>query len=230
LYKVRFECRNRYLNNLKDFLKYQSTNQQILNSIIILLIVSLSFLAFISAKYEIIPTEARTESFVDNTNNLEISLTAPETWNSGTLSVTIPKLDWKLYSLITASDDASSFFVVMNLPSLVNLVLPLGQGTGMMSEFLKKYVSLKSEFEVKMSDGSSEHAYLIGVTPKQIEELVSLPSPLNRPIDVVLIFKENLGSSYLITYGTSSGKLEQFQHQFQSILNSITFKNTKWYN
>jgi hypothetical protein len=153
-----------------------------------------------------------------------ISLTAPETWNSGTLSVTIPKLDWKVHSLITASDNASSFFAVMNLPSLVNLMLPLGQGTGMMSEFLKKYVNLKSEFEVTMSDGSSEHAYLIGVTPQQIKEHFLLHSTLNRSIDVVLIFNEHLGSSYLITYGTSSGNLEQFQHQFQSILNSITFK------
>ena len=224
MYKVRFECRNRYLNNLKDFLKYQSTIQQILNSIIILLIVSLSFLTIISAKYEIIPTEARTENFVDNTNNLEISLTAPETWNSGTLSVTIPKLDWKVHSLIAASDDVSTFFVVMNLPSLVNLVLPLGQGPGMLSEFLKNYVSLKSEFEVTLSNGSSEHAYLIGVTPKQIEEISSLHSSLNRSVDAVLIFKEYLGSSYLIAYGTSSGKLEQYQHQFQSILNSIIFK------
>ena len=178
----------------------------------------------ISTKCQLTPTEARTERFIDNTNNLEISLQAPETWNSGSLSATILKLDWKVHSLITASDDVSTFFVVMNLPSLVNLVLPLGQGTGMLSEFLKNYVSVKSEFEVTLSDGSSEHAYLIDVTPKQIEEISSLHSSLNRTVDAVLIFKEYLGSSYLIAYGTSSGKLEQFQHQFQSILNSITFK------
>ena len=89
-----------------------------LSIIIFLLIGSLSFLFVISAKYLQIPTEARTESFVDTTNNLEVSFEAPNYWNSGTLSATIPKLDWKVHDLITASDDATTFFTVTSLPSL----------------------------------------------------------------------------------------------------------------
>ena len=196
-----------------------------LSIIIFLLIGSLSFLFVISAKYQQIPTEARTESFVDTTNNLEVSFEAPNYWNSGTLSATIPKLDWKVHSLITASDDATTFFTVTSLPSLVNLMLPLGKGSGILSEFLKHYASLKSEFDVTFNDGSSEHAYLISVTPKQIEEISSLRSSLNRSVDAVLIFKEQLGITYLIVYGINSGKLEQYQQEFQSILNSIIFKS-----
>ena len=71
----------------------------------------------ISAKYLQIPTK-RAPEFVDNTNNLEVSFEAPNYWNSGTLSATIPKLDWKVHSLITASDDETTFFTVTSLQSL----------------------------------------------------------------------------------------------------------------
>ena len=127
----------------------------------------------------------------------------------------------EVHPLITASDDATTFFTVTSLPSFTNLMLPLRQESGILSEFLKHYASHKSEFDVTLNDGSSEHAYLISVTPKQIEEISSLRSSLNRSVDAVLIFKEQLGITYLIVYGTNSGKLEQYQQEFQSILNSI---------
>ena len=114
----------------------------------------MSFLFVISAKYQQIPTEARTESFVDNTNNLEVSFEVPNYWNSGTLFATIPKLDWKVHNLVTATDDATTFFAVTSLPYLTNLMLPLGQGSGILSEFLKHYATLKSEFDVTFNDGT----------------------------------------------------------------------------
>ena len=104
-------------------------------------------------------------------------------------------------------------------------MLPLGKGSGILSEFFKTLCQPKSEFDVTFNDGSSEHAYLISATPKQIEEISSLRSSLNRSVDAVLIFKEQLGITYLIVYGINSGKLEQYQQEFQSILNSIIFKS-----
>ena len=104
-------------------------------------------------------------------------------------------------------------------------MLPLRKESGILSEFLKHYASLKSEFDVTLNDGSSEHAYLISVTPKQIEEISSLRPSLNRSVDAVLIFKEQLGITYLIVYRNNSGALRTIPTRVSEILNSIIFKS-----
>ena len=44
--------------------------------------------------------EARPEQILDNTNNnLKISMDVPDSWNSGTVSETISKLNWRLNGL-----------------------------------------------------------------------------------------------------------------------------------
>src|SRR5262245_34727987 len=82
---------------------------------------------------------ARTESFVDTANNLEISMEAPESWNSGTISETIAILNWRFTALNAVNNDASGIFVVGNL-----LPLPLDQGekSEALSLLLSQYVTI----------------------------------------------------------------------------------------
>ncbi len=65
--------------------------------------------------------EARNEQLFDtNNNNLKISMQAPDNWNSGIVSQTVSKLNWRLNGLTATNDDLSAFFVVINLPLLAN--------------------------------------------------------------------------------------------------------------
>lgn len=66
--------------------------------------------------------QARSEGFTDTNNNLQVSLEAPDDWNSGMISATIHNLGkWRSYGAAATNDDLSAFFVIINLPSLANL-------------------------------------------------------------------------------------------------------------
>src|SRR4029078_4460843 len=85
-------------------------------------------------------TDARSEQLVDsNNNNLTINMQAPDNWNSGIVSQTVAKLNWRLNGLTATNNDLSGFFVVVNLPSLANFALPLGQKTGLLSWIISHY-------------------------------------------------------------------------------------------
>jgi hypothetical protein len=94
-------------------------------------------------------TEGMTEQLVDSTNNnLGISMEAPDSWNSGTVSENIADLNWRLNALNTINGDTNAFFVVINLPSLANFALPLGQKTGLLSLLLSQYVTINRESDI----------------------------------------------------------------------------------
>jgi len=62
-----------------------------------------------------------------------ISMEAPDFWNSGIISQTVSSLDWRLNGLDAMNDNMGAFFIVVNTPSVVNMALPLGQKTGILS-------------------------------------------------------------------------------------------------
>ncbi len=70
----------------------------------------------------------------------------------------------------------SAFFIVVNTPSVVNMALPLGQKTGILSLLLSQYVTINDESDLTLSDGSAAHRYSISITPAQLHRL-------NAPID-----------------------------------------------
>ena len=78
--------------------------------------------------------QARIEQFYDNNNNLTVSIEAPDDWNSGTASATIVNLDWRGSGLATTTIDGTAFFAMINLPPIANLVLPVGQLTGLLQQ------------------------------------------------------------------------------------------------
>ena len=133
--------------------------------------------------------QARTEEILDSgNNNLKMSMQAPNDWNSGIISQTVAKLNWRLNGLTATNDDLSAFFAVVNLPSLADLALPLGQKTGLLSLIISQYVTINNESDVKLSDGSSGHLYSFSVTPEQLHHL-NVPS--DKGFDGVLITTKN---------------------------------------
>ena len=99
-------------------------------------------------------TDARNEQLVDsNNNNLMINMQAPDNWNSGIVSQTVAKLNWRLNGLTATNDDLSGFFIVVNLPSLANFALPLGQKTGLFSWIISHYATIDNESDVTLTDG-----------------------------------------------------------------------------
>ena len=53
-------------------------------------------------------TDARNEQLVDsNNNNLMINMQAPDNWNSGIVSQTVAKLNWRLNGLTATNNDLS---------------------------------------------------------------------------------------------------------------------------
>ena len=53
-------------------------------------------------------TDARSEQLVDsNNNNLMINMQAPDNWNSGIVSQTVAKLNWRLNGLTATNNDLS---------------------------------------------------------------------------------------------------------------------------
>src|SRR5207249_3332425 len=73
--------------------------------------------------------KARTEEFTDS--NTQVSLQAPDSWNSGTAAATIHNLNWRAAGLAVTNDDGTAFFVILNSPALVNTILPIGEKTGL---------------------------------------------------------------------------------------------------
>ena len=158
---------------------------------------------------------ARTESFVDSGNNLEISMEAPESWNSGMISETIAILNWRLNALNAVNNDASAIFVVGNLPPL-----PLDQKSEVLSLLLSQYVTINTETDITFNDGSSGHEYSISISPDQLSQL---GVPLNKTIDATLISTEQKGGKYFILYGTQMESKEGFEDLFQTMLQSVKF-------
>jgi len=88
-------------------------------------------------------TDARYEHLVDsNNNNLIMNMQAPDNWNSGIVSQTVAKVNWRLNGITATNDDLSGFFIVVNLPSLANFALPLGQKTGLLSWIISHYATI----------------------------------------------------------------------------------------
>lgn len=77
---------------------------------------------------------------------------APDNWNSGIVSQTVAKLNWRLNGLTATNNDLSGFFIVVNLPSLANLALPLGQKTGLLSWIISQYATINNESDVTLTD------------------------------------------------------------------------------
>jgi hypothetical protein len=161
------------------------------------------------------PVNARTESFVDTGNNLEISMQAPDSWNSGTLSETIATLNWRLNALSAVNNDASGLFVVGNLPPL-----PMDQKFEVLSLLLSQYVTINREDDLAFNDGSSGHEYSISISPDQLSHL---GVPLNKTLDAVLISTEQKGGKYFVLYATQLESKREFEDLFQNMLHSVKF-------
>jgi len=165
--------------------------------------------------------EARTEQILDNTNNnLKISVETSNSWNSGTISETISKLNWRLNGLNAVNGDGSAFFAIANLPSLANFALPLGQKTGLLSLLLSQYVTINREYDITLRDGSSGHKYSISATADQLHKV---NIPINQGLEAVLITTQQRGITYVIAYATHLGRMGEFEGIFQNILNSVRF-------
>jgi hypothetical protein len=166
--------------------------------------------------------KARTEEFTDSNNNLHVSLQAPDNWNSGTASATVHNLNWRASGLAATNDDGSAFFVLLSLPPLANMMIPIAEKTGLFSTLLSQYVTLNSQYDVTFN-GYSGHAYSISATSDQLSRLPSFPTSINKEFDAVLITTQQQGSTYLILYATSLGRMGDYQGVFQNILSSVSF-------
>jgi hypothetical protein len=158
---------------------------------------------------------ARTESFVDSGNDLKISMEAPDSWNSGTISQTIATLNWRLNALSAVNDDASGLFVVGNLPPL-----PLDQKSEVLSLLLSQYVTIIRETDITFNDGSSGHEYSISISSDQLSHL---GVPLNKTIDAILISTEQEGGKYFVLYASHQESKTEFEDLFQNMLHSVKF-------
>jgi hypothetical protein len=161
------------------------------------------------------PVNARTESFIDTGNNLEISMQAPDSWNSGTLSETIATLNWRLNALSAVNNDASGLFVVGNLPPL-----PMDQKFEVLSLLLSQYVTINREKDLTFNDGSSGHEYSISISPDQLSYL---GVPLNKTVDATLISTEQRAGKYFALYATQAESKREFEDLFQNMLHSVKF-------
>ena len=169
-------------------------------------------------------TDARSERLVDNTNtNLVISMQAPDNWNSGIVSQTVAKLNWRLNGLTATNNDLSGFFIVVNLPSLANFALPLGQRTGLLSWIISHYATINNESDVTLADGSSGHLYSISVSTDQLHHL---NAPIDKGFDGVMITTKQQGGTYIILYAAQHGRMGEFRDTFTNILHSISFRKS----
>jgi hypothetical protein len=169
-------------------------------------------------------TDARNEQLVDsNNNNLMINMQAPDNWNSGIVSQTVAKLNWRLNSLTATNNDLSGFFIVVNLPSLANFALPLGQKTGLLSWIISHYATINNESDVTLADGSSGHLYSISVSTDQLHHL---NAPIDKGFDGVMITTKQQGETYIILYAAQHGRMGEFKDTFTNILHSVSFRKS----
>ena len=186
-------------------------------SLILLLIGGILF----NVGFSLQVAQARNEQIADTTNNnLMLSLTAPDNWNSGIISQTISNLGWRLNGLDAFNGDMSAFFVVVNSPSDTNIVLPLIQKSGILSIILSQFVTIKSEKDITLNDGSEAHLYSIFITPEQLHRL---NAPVNTGFDAILITTKQHDTTYIVAYASQLGRLSEFDSIFQDILNSVKF-------
>jgi hypothetical protein len=158
-----------------------------------------------------------------NNNNLMINMQAPDNWNSGIVSQTVAKLNWRLNGLTATDDDLSGFFIVVNLPSLANFALPLGQKTGLLSWIISHYATINNESEVTLADGSSGHLYSISVSTDQLHRL---NAPIDKGFDGVMITTKQQGGTYIILYAAQHGRMGEFKDIFANILHSVSFRKS----
>ena len=173
--------------------------------------------------------QARTEVVLDsNNNNLKISMEALDDWNSGKISATILSLDWKLNGvfatnfankLFGSGQEATSFFAVINSPSLVNPAIPFIEKLGLISFALSQFVTLNSESDLVLSDGSPAHLYSVSVS---VDQLRKLQAPIDKALDAVLITTQQQDKTYIVVYATEAGRMGQYQNAFDTMLNSVT--------
>lgn len=169
-------------------------------------------------------TDARSEQLVDsNNNNLMINMQAPDNWNSGIVSQTVAKLNWRLNGLTATNNDLSGFFIVVNLPSLANFALPLGQKTGLLSWIISHYATINNESDVTLADGSSGHLYSISVSADQLHRL---NAPIDKGFDGVMITTKQQGGTYIILYAAQLGRMGEFKDTFTNILHSVSFRKS----
>lgn len=172
--------------------------------------------------------QARTEVVLDsNNNNLRISMEALDDWNSGKISATILSLDWRLNGvfatnfankLFGSGQEATSFFAVINAPSLVNPAIPFIEKLGLISFTLSQFVTLNSESDLVLSDGSPAHSYSVSVS---VDQLRKLQAPIDKALDAVLITTQQQDKTYIVVYATEAGKMGQYQSAFDTMLNSV---------
>lgn len=169
-------------------------------------------------------TDARYEHLADsNNNNLIMNMQAPDNWNSGIVSQTVAKVNWRLNGITATNDDLSGFFIVVNLPSLANFALPLGQKTGLLSWIISHYATINNESEVTLADGSSGHLYSISVSSDQLHRL---NAPIDKGFDGVMITTKQQGGTYIILYAAQHGKMGEFKDTFTSMLHSVSFRKS----
>jgi len=169
-------------------------------------------------------TDARYEHLVDsNNNNLIMNMQAPDNWNSGIVSQTVAKVNWRLNGITATNDDLSGFFIVVNLPSLANFALPLGQKTGLLSWIISHYATINNESEVTLADGSSGHLYSISVSSDQLHRL---NAPIDKGFDGVMITTKQQGGSYIILYAAQHGRMGEFKDTFTNMLHSVSFRKS----
>jgi hypothetical protein len=165
--------------------------------------------------------QARMEEILDSgNNNLKMSMQAPDDWNSGLVSQTVAKMNWRLDGLTATNNDLNAFFVVANLPSLANFALPLGQKTGLLSLVISHYITINNESDVKLSDGSSGHLYSFSASPEQLHHL-NVPS--DKGFDGALITTKQQKGTYIVIYATERGRMSEFEATLQNILGSVKF-------
>jgi hypothetical protein len=171
--------------------------------------------------------DARMEETIDTNNGLKFSMEAPEDWNSGKISTTILSLDWNLNGLFAtnfankffgAGQEAISFFVVVNAPTLANPAMPFIEKLGLISLALSQFVTLNSESDLYLSDGSPAHLYSMSMSQDQLRRL-NIPS--EKAIDAVLITTQIQGKTYLVAYSTEAGRITEYQPLFEKMLDSV---------
>lgn len=173
--------------------------------------------------------QARTEEVLDsNNNNLRISMEAPDDWNGGKISATILSVDWKLNGvfatnfankLFGSGQEAISLFAIINAPSLVNPAIPFIEKLGLISFALSQFVTLNSESDLVLRDGSPAHLYSVSVS---VDQLRKLQAPIDTALDAVLITTQQQDKTYIVVYATEAGRMGQYQSAFDTMLNSVT--------
>jgi len=164
------------------------------------------------------------------------AITTTFDWNSGKLSATVLNLDWKLGGLFAtnfanklfgSSDESIAFFAIINAPSLANAAIPLGQKLGLISFALSQFVTINSESDMKLSDGSAAHQYSISAS---VDQLRKIKAPIDKALDVVLISTQQHDKTYIIVYATEAGRMGQYQNAFDNILNSVAIGSASFSN